>query len=346
MCQSLCKSIALCAILICSLFHANLFALDAKDSTKLMSVLQKSDSLDKVIKYRTGKVELAQIAEVDIPKGYKFIPEQEAQYILHDLWNNPLDKEVMGMIVKDSFSLMHLGEWVFVVSYQEDGFVKDDDADKINYDDLLKQIQEDEKQNNEERQKEGFDAIHLLGWASTPYYDKDRKVLHWAKKIQFGTDPQNIYLNYDVRILGRKGVLSMNAVGDMSNLADIKAHIPDILKMSSFKTGYKYSEFNPDVDKVAAYTIGGLIAGKLLAKAGFLALLLKNIKLIILAVAGGFAAFKKRLGGLFGKKKDDEANDYTVENNQTQSEDVNQEYSASVEQNSNTATGDNTQTPA
>ena len=32
-----------------------------------------------------------------------------------------------------------------------------------------------------------------------------------------------------------------------------------------------YSEFNPDIDTVAAYGIGGLIAGKVLAKAGVLA---------------------------------------------------------------------------
>ena len=41
-------------------------------------------------------------------------------------------------------------------------------------------------------------------------------------------------LNYDVRLLGRKGVLSMNAVGTISNLSDIQAHIPDILKIASF----------------------------------------------------------------------------------------------------------------
>jgi uncharacterized membrane-anchored protein len=54
---------------------------------------------------------------------------------------------------------------------------------------------------------------------------------------------------------------------------------------------------------VAAYGIGGLIAGKLLAKAGFFALLLKFWKVLALAVVGGAAAVRRFFGG---KGKDDD----------------------------------------
>jgi uncharacterized membrane-anchored protein len=40
------------------------------------------------------------------------------------------------------------------------------------------------------------------------------------------------------------------------------------------------------VDEVAAWTVGGLVAGKVMAKAGFFVVLLKFWKVIALAVAG------------------------------------------------------------
>jgi uncharacterized membrane-anchored protein len=67
----------------------------------------------------------------------------------------------------------------------------------------------------------------------------------------------------------------------------------------SFADGSKYEQFDPDIDEVAAWTIGGLVAGKVLAKAGILALILKNIKIIGLGlVAAATAAWKwfKRKG--------------------------------------------------
>ncbi|GAA4463760.1 DUF2167 domain-containing protein [Nemorincola caseinilytica] len=279
----------------------------AVDSSMLQEMMVRTilDSIDKTIAYQYGKVPVKDIAELNLPAGYKYIPADKAQMILHDLWGNPERDDVLGMVVKNDYKVSELGAWAFIVSYDEDGYVKDEDADKINYDDLLKEIQESEIEINKERVKEGYPEIHLLDWAAKPYYDKDNKVLHWAKKLKF-TGEEQLTLNYDVRILGRKGILSMNAVGTIDQLADINTHIPSIVKMAVFTDGNKYKDFNPSVDKVAAYTIGGLIAGKLIAKTGLLVLLLKNIKLILLAVFGGFAAFRKKLGGLFSRKKKEE----------------------------------------
>jgi uncharacterized membrane-anchored protein len=166
----------------------------------------------------------------------------------------------------------------------------------------MKEIQKTDAEVYKKRAEGGYPEMHILGWAAQPYYDKGNKVLHWAKKIQFANE-EDLVLNYDVRILGRKGVLSLNAVGVVGQLNDINSHIPEIVKMAAFTEGNQYKDFNPSVDKVAAYTIGGLIAGKLIAKTGLLVLLLKNIKLILLAAFGGFAAFRKKILGLFSKSK-------------------------------------------
>src|SRR5690606_15017687 len=117
-------------------------------------------------------------------------------------------------------------------------------------------------------------------------------VLHWAKEIRFGETEEHT-LNYNVRILGRKGVLVLNAVASMHELAEVEQNINPVLASFSYADGNKYTDFNPDMDEVAAWTVGGLVAGKVLTKMGFFAILLKNLKLILLAIAGvGGAAWR------------------------------------------------------
>jgi uncharacterized membrane-anchored protein len=199
--------------------------------------------------------------------------------------------------------------YAFVITYDGMGYVKDDDADKINYDDMLKEMQEGEKAENEERAKQGYEPIHFAGWAQKPFYDKTNKVLHWAKELKFGEATDGNTLNYEVRILGRKGVLSLNAVASMSELTLVKNDIDKVLTIASFTKGNTYGEFDSKVDDVAAWTVGGLVAGKVLAKVGFFALILKNIKLVIIALAavgGGIWRF------ITGRKKKEEDTQETI----------------------------------
>jgi uncharacterized membrane-anchored protein len=91
-------------------------------------------------------------------------------------------------------------------------------------------------------------------------------------------------MNYNLRLLGRKGVLVLNAVGSPSQLAEVRQSIPGLIDGVSFAKGLQYSDFNPSMDEVAAYTIGGLIAGKVLAKVGLIGLVLKFGKVILITV--------------------------------------------------------------
>jgi uncharacterized membrane-anchored protein len=165
-------------------------------------------------------------------------------------------------------------------------------------------MKEQAKEANEERKKEGYPSIEILGWASPPFYDEKEHKLHWAKRIRFGEDSIES-LNYNIRVLGRKGVLVMNAIGDMTQLEEIKLSIPKILPGVNFTNGNTYGEFDSSLDKVAAYGIGGLIAGGILAKTGLLAkiglILLKFGKIIFVGAAASLAGIVKYFKGDRGK---------------------------------------------
>jgi uncharacterized membrane-anchored protein len=290
-------------LLAALLFSSVSFARDDKDTSgaEIMRVLKFIDSVNSAMHYERGNVILNDnVATLKIPAGFKFLNATQAQYVLADIWKNPKRTDVLGMVFPESGGPYADSSYAFIVSYDASGHVKDDDADEIDYDAMLKEMQESEADVNKERAAQGYESIHMVGWAQKPYYDQQRKVLHWAKEFKFGDEEANT-LNYDVRILGRKGILSLNAVAGIDGLPLVKKDIEKILTMPEFTAGNKYSDFNSSTDNVAAYTIGGLVAGKILAKVGFFALVLKFWKLIAAGIMGVGYAIKK----FFKKKNDD-----------------------------------------
>ena len=194
------------------------------------------------------------------------------------------------------------GTPVVVVSYTEDGHVDDSDARSIDYADLLKQMQEGSREANAELVKRGYRSEELLGWAEPPHYDSEAKKLFWAKSLRFGGEPDPT-LNYCIRILGRKGVLELNALGRTADLARIGPAAQEVMAKTAFTEGNRYADYKEGVDLVQAGGIAGLIAGGVIVKklgmfAVFGAVLLKFAKFLILPLIfiGGWLLswFKKR----------------------------------------------------
>lgn len=292
--------------LLAAFFSFATFAGDG-DSTELQeaALLKIYDSINASMKYSTGTIKLPDgTIELNVPAGFKFLDATQSKHVLTELWGNPPNPKTLGMIFPENGGPMTTGSYAFIVTFDAMGYVKDDDAEKIDYDDLLKEMQESEKAENDERKKGGYEPIHLVGWAAKPYYDKDNKILHWAQDLKFGNADEHT-LNYNVRILGRKGVLVLNAVATMGELNMVKADIPKVIHIANFTSGNSYKDFNPDVDEVAAWTIGGLVAGKVLAKVGLFAFFGKFLKFIILGVGALGAWLFKRF-----RKKKEESNNY------------------------------------
>ena len=97
----------------------------------------------------------------------------------------------------------------------------------------------------------------------------------------------------------------MNAVSSMDQLWEVQSGMQGLLPLVEFDVGSRYVDFDPDVDTIAAYGIGALVAGKLAAKAGLLAkaapLLLVFKKFGIVLVIGAGALLRR----VFGGRKDD-----------------------------------------
>jgi len=244
------------------------------------------DSIEKAFQWQTGKVDLpGGMAFINVPANLRYLNPEQSLFVLNDIWGNPPGVTTAGMLFPINISPLSDSTWAFNLNFEEMGYVKDGDADDIDYNELLENMKKETVEASKQRTEQGYEAIDIVGWASPPYYDKEKKVLHWAKEIKFGTGEAGNTLNYDMRFLGRKGILSLNAISGINQLDLIKGNITAITNAVSFNEGHRYEDFDSKVDDVAAWTLGGLVAGKVLAKAGFFAVILKFIKPILIGGA-------------------------------------------------------------
>lgn len=260
--------------------------------------------LESSLQYKSGNVVVGDdLATLRLSGAQRYLGPEDTEKVLV-AWGNPPGNKSLGMVLPDAQSPFDESSWAVLVSYSEDGHVDDEDAKDIDFNDTLAEMKSDTEQANEERQKQGYPVAHLVGWAEPPRYDSATRKLYWAKEIDFGNPVHT--LNYDIRVLGRKGVLELSAIASLAQLDMVKAEMPKVLGAVEFNKGSRYADFNPDVDSMAAYGIGALVAGKVAAKAGLfkviVAALLASKKLL---VAGGIAVamFLKKL---LGKKTEEQ----------------------------------------
>jgi uncharacterized membrane-anchored protein len=252
------------------------------------------------LQFKTGSVNLpGGFATFNLSRNFRFLDAADAKRVL-EAWGNPPDasKHVLGMIFPAEVGPLSKDGWGVVVTYEKDGYVKDSDAEGIDYDKLLKEMQEATADANEERRKQGYPTVQIAGWAEHPSYDKAAQKLYWAKELRFSDVPEAT-LNYDIRVLGRYGVLSLNAVASMGQLTKVKTDMREVLAATEFSSGHRYADFNDSTDKVAAYGLAALVAGGVAAKMGLFAklgvLLLSLKKVLIFVVAGAAVLAGKSL---------------------------------------------------
>ena len=224
--------------------------------------LSQYDSINKTFIYAYDTIQLGDnVATLIVPNGYKFLNANQSHYVLTELWGNP-PSDILGLLFPQNNDPLDISSGYTVgITYHEEGYINDKDAKDIDYHELLEEMKKDASSVNKEREKHGYPRIELIGWATPPFYDSELKKLHWAKELKF-EDSETNTLNYTIRILGRKGYINLNVVGDMTVLPQFKEDADKILASVEFNEGFRYDEFNPNFDKLAAYGIGGLIAGK------------------------------------------------------------------------------------
>ncbi len=223
-------------------------------------------------------------AKIKIPEGFVYTEAAGTKTLMRAFGNLVNDQE-LGFISPESL------EWFAVFEFEESGYVKDDDKDKLDADEMMSQMIKDQKLANAELKKQGMNTMELLGWHTKPFYNSQTNNLEWAIRLRSAGGGETI--NYKTKLLGRRGVMDVVLVCDENQLDAVIPKYQELLAGYAFASDENYASYRKG-DKVAEYGLAGLIVGGGLlaaAKSGLLVKLWKPIGIALLAVG----AWIKRL---------------------------------------------------
>lgn len=252
------------------------------------------------LRYQHGTITLpGDFAQLEVPPSFGYVGPDQASQVL-EAWGNPPGQSTLGMLFPSNQDPFSEAGWGVVITYDEDGYVSDEDAGEIDYDELLVDMQDDTQEANEARAKAGYEKVELVGWAEPPHYEAQQHKMFWAKALKFG-DNTGETLNYNIRVLGRRGVLVLNAVASMGQLTPVKTGMNEVLTFASFTEGNRYQDYKPGIDKAAQYGLAALVAGGVATKTGLfkglLAALLAGKKFVVLGLIALGAVLKRLFSG-------------------------------------------------
>jgi len=250
-----------------------------------------------------SRVSLGHELTLDLPDGFLLLEKKDADEMMRRSGNQD-DPSLLAVVLKPDSS------WLVTVSYDGEGYVKDEEGEKLDADAILEAITEGTEEGNKYRAEHGFKPIHVDGWSEPPRYDRMSHHLVWAVR---GSDADGTSINYNTRVLGRRGYASLNLIDAPEKLAESKPEVATLLGVTRFESGARYEDFDAKNDKVAEYGLAALVAGGagaaalklakvgLLAKFGgkLLALLIAGKKVVVGALIALGAGLKK----LFAKKE-------------------------------------------
>lgn len=251
-------------------------------------------------------VALGKTAELKLPEEYLFVGEDSVGRFYELTQNIPSGKEV-GVLIAPH-------DWMLFFDYDDIGYVKDDEKDQLNASKLLARLQESQEAANESRKERGWDQMKFVGWATPPHYDEKSRNLKWALNLSSSRDNFNeVWINENIRILGRGGVMNVTLVSDVPNFKTAEAEADQLLASRfGYLPGERYSEFKAG-DKVAKYGLTALVLGGGAAAAAKLGLLAKLgvflgkfWKLVVGAAIVVFVGIKKFITKIIGARPVDE----------------------------------------
>lgn len=193
-------------------------------------------------------------ATFDIPDQYVFLDEANTGLFLKAMGNPPSPGRYVFAPKKFS--------WFAILFFYDGGYVIDDDIPDPET--LLKDMKSIEAVANEARHRLGGESLYLDRWFVPTNYDAKARILEWG--VWLRNQDNEVFLNYNLRVLGRRGFMNVTMVGPPMNIESGVREFRQSLAHLRFKPGETYADFKQG-DKVAGYGLAGLVMGGAAASA-------------------------------------------------------------------------------
>jgi uncharacterized membrane-anchored protein len=149
-----------------------------------------------------------------------------------------------------------LADSIVYFRYLETGYLKMDDwSQNIDAEKIIQTIRNNTAKANQAKAA-GYGKLYVDGWVEKPYLDKKNAIVYWA--IRGHSEDGQKFVNAKAIKLGRKGMSTLVWVGSPAQFQGASQNLQPALQAYKYQNGFRYADFRPGVDTVAAVGIGAI----------------------------------------------------------------------------------------
>ena len=234
----------------------------------------------------------------NLPEGWVIYSGEDARKLLFYINGADTFRDVSAVALSDDFT------YQVIFSYFDEGYIDDSDWQKLDSDDLMKDVIESTMEGNEMRAANGVAAVNVKGWVEEPTYDRSRDVVRYIIKAE--SEGESI-LNSVALKLGREGFTRITLASPAGIPSEASNTLTAVLDSHSFDDGFLYSDYEPG-NRMAGIGLASLVAltagsknGKGIA-AGLMATLLIFAKKLWFVIFLPFVFLWGKIKQRFGSK--------------------------------------------
>src|SRR5579859_950033 len=194
-----------------------------------------------------AKASLANVADIEIPKGFRLIDRNRTGSYLKQTGNR-VPAGLLGILAHES------ANWFAVMEFTEVGYLKDLEKREIAPAEILQAIRNKVTQDNIISAQRGIPPILSVEWEQVPVYDPTTRMFVWALRVE---TPLARMVNYKALLVGSKGVIEVTAI-QPAGVATGLPSLGELAKKIEFKDGLHYEDYKSG-DKLASLTLLELI---------------------------------------------------------------------------------------
>lgn len=298
------KPFTVFAVIAASLLAVSVHAQSPQDTQPTDAEVMQQ--IEASLPYKTGDITIDDVAVIKLPQGYKYLQGEDAYKVITEMWGQEIKRDdIDAIIVADGDMLVDDADPAVMVNYEDGGYVSDSDAQDIDPDEILKNWRSTDKE----------DHTKTLDWLIKPVYDNQTHTFTYASQFEilgYNDVVVGKSVNYSLYSFNRHGSIILTGTGTAEIFDRTNKITTTVADGIEYLPGHDYSSYTKG-DKISDMTIGGIaaggIVGAVLAKTGILAVVLKFIKVIAVAVIAIVAGFWKRIRGKKEEVKTEEVAD-------------------------------------
>ncbi len=230
---------------------------------------QDSEDLDPVARaHASGNlgpvtIKLGDIATLDIPKGFMFVPAYKYAAIGSKL-EGAVNHAVLGAILPSNSST----NWYATVSILETGHLTSTKVDSLDKADILATMRAVVLKNNPARMMAGFSKVDMGQWLDAPRHDAARGRFTTSVRM-FETGPtmhDDDFANIDTFLFGRNHVIRIGLRAMLAEHQTYKPHFEGLTNAVQFLPGHRAQDVVAGTDKPCEHVMDVIFGGRTLAE--------------------------------------------------------------------------------